>query len=245
MERKGSLKPETLAIIPARGGSKGIPRKNIKMFCGKPLIAWTIEAALKSNFIDRAVVSTEDEEIGEVSRSYGIEVIKRPQELAQDETLATPVMEHAVTVLEEQGYKPQIIALLNPTSPLRSSEHIDRGLLSFIWSSRDSSICVSRGVFNIWSFANLTTSAENAKYPVANYDYKNKARRQDSPVKYQEKGAIYLVRRDYLMEHHRFIGDKNTLYQIPTANGLDIDTPLDFIIAERVMNEALANQSEK
>ena len=232
--RKGSMKPEFLAVIPARGGSKGIPRKNIKMFAGKPLMCWTIEAALTSVFIDRTVVSTEDAEIAEVARQWGAEVIDRPVELAQDETLITPVLEHVITTLEKEGYRPDFVVLLNPTSPLRGKDHLDVGLRPFIWSDKDSSVSVTPGVVCLWEIKDGMVKA--------NYDYANKPRRQDSPISFSENGAVYVVRTDFLMREHRFIGGKISLFALPPYNALDIDTPLDFKVAEMVMNEALANQ---
>ena len=235
MKRKGSMKPEILAIIPARGGSKGVPRKNIKMFAGKPLIAWTIEASLTSAFVDRTVVSTEDKEIKEIALQWGAEVVDRPPELAQDETLITPVLEHVINTLEP--YRPDIVALLNPTSPLRSKDHLDVGIRPFIWAKNDSSVCVTPGVVCLWDIKDNLV--------VANYDYGNKPRRQDSTLSYAENGAIYLVKTDFLMKEHRFIGGKITLFSIPPYNALDIDTPLDFKVAEMVMNEALETEKRK
>ena len=238
MKRKGSTKPEMLAIIPARGGSKGVPRKNIKMFAGKPLIAWTIEAALTSAFIDRTVVSTEDAEIAKVARKWGAEVIDRPMELAQDETLITPVLEHVVTTLEEkEGYRPDFVVLLNPTSPLRSKDHIDVGIRPFIWSNHDSSVSVTPGVVCLWEVRDGKAWA--------NYDYGNKPRRQDASISFSENGAVYIVRTDFLMKEHRLIGGTISLFAIPPFNALDIDTPMDFKVAEMVMLEALEQEAKK
>ena len=232
--RRGSIKPEMLAVIPARGGSKGIPRKNIKMFAGKPLMAWTIEAAHTSAFIDRTVVSTEDAEIADIARQWGAEVIDRPIELAQDETLITPVLEHVINTLQDkEGYRPDFVVLLNPTSPLRGKDHLDVGIRPFIWSGNDSSVSVTAGVVCLWEVRDGKAWA--------NYDYGNKPRRQDAPISYKENGAVYIVRTDFLMREHRFIGGKISLFGMPPYNSLDIDTPLDFKIAEGVMLEALAN----
>lgn len=232
------MKPEMLAVIPARGGSKGVPRKNIKMFGGKPLMVWTIEAALTSAFIDRVVVTTEDTEIAEVARKHGAEVIKRPKRLAQDETLITPVLEHTVTTLKKkEGYEPEFVVLLNPTSPLRSKDHLDVGIRPFIWSKNDCSVSVTPEVVCLWEIR------DNKAW--ANYDYGNKPRRQDAPISYRENGAVYIVRTDFLMREHRFIGGKISLFAIPRYNSLDIDTPIDFKVAELVMNEALSGNKGK
>lgn len=230
------MKPEFLAIIPARGGSKGIPRKNIKMFAGKPLLCWTIEAALTSAFVDRTVVTTEDAEIKEIALKWGVEVIDRPEELATDETLISPVLEHVITTLEGiDGYRPDSIVLLNPTSPLRGKDHIDVGIRPFIWGKFDCSVSVTPGVVCLWE-----TTKDGVK---ANYDYENKPRRQESPISYAENGAIYITRTNYLMEHHNFLGGSISLFTIPPYNALDIDTPIDFMIAEMVMKEALRREN--
>ena len=116
-----------LAIIPARGGSKGIPRKNINLLCGKPLIAYTIEAALSSKYIDSVVVSTEDEEIAKITKDYRVEVIPRPLELAHNNTPSLPVFQHVIRFLEEvESFLPNIIVILQPTSPLRTASNFVR-----------------------------------------------------------------------------------------------------------------------
>lgn len=145
MESKSKGKrPKILAIIPARGGSKGIPRKNIKILCGKPLIAYTIEAALSSKRIDKVVVSTEDEEIAEIAKGYGAEVIPRPLELAKDDTSSLPVYQQVIKHLAEvEICYPDIIAVLQPTSPLRLVQNIDGAIEKFLETACDSvvSIC--------------------------------------------------------------------------------------------------------
>jgi len=119
-------KPEILAIIPVRGGSKGIPRKNIKPIAGKPLLTWTIEEAQKSRYISRLIVSTEDREIAEVARGTGVEVIGRPMELAEDATPMPPVFLHAIdTLWQKEKYSPDIVLTLQVTCPLRKVKHID------------------------------------------------------------------------------------------------------------------------
>src|SRR3989344_1132419 len=121
-------KKKILAIIPARGGSKGIPGKNIKLLAGKPLIAHSIEAARNSRFINRVIVSTDDEHIANAARKYGAEIIMRPKELAEDKTPMDPVLQHAVEFLEKENYIPEAVMLLQPTSPLRTTEHINEAI---------------------------------------------------------------------------------------------------------------------
>jgi len=120
---------DILALIPARGGSKGVPRKNIKPFCGKPLIAWTIEEAKKSAHITRIVVSTDDEEIAQVAKEYGADVpFMRPREIARDDTPDLPVFMHALRTLAQERYEPRLVVHLRATGPLRVASDIDRGI---------------------------------------------------------------------------------------------------------------------
>ena len=128
MKPMNSGKPRVIAVIPARGGSKGIPRKNIRPLLGKPLIAYTIEAALKSKRIDRVVVSTEDEEIAEISQRWGAEVVRRPEELARDDSPSVDTILHAVDWFEEQGERFDIVVMLEATSPLRKEDDLDNAI---------------------------------------------------------------------------------------------------------------------
>jgi CMP-N-acetylneuraminic acid synthetase len=127
-----------VGIILARGGSKRLPRKNVKLLCGKPLVAHSIETALQSKYINKVVLSTEDAEIKDVARAFGAEVIDRPVELAQDETKSAPCVVHAVEELEKQGYKPDIVILLQPTSPNKTVKMIDDVIEKLINSDKDS-----------------------------------------------------------------------------------------------------------
>ena len=219
-----------IAIIPARGGSKGIPRKNMGLLAGKPLIAYSIEAAFKSKYINRVVVSTEDDEIAEISKKYGAEVIERPEELATDSAPTEPVIEHVLERLKEQEYyKPDIILLLQPTSPLRTSKHIDEALDMFLKGYFNSllSVCPSRAF--IWGMEEI------GAYPI-NYDFKNRPRRQDMKPEYRENGAIYITRYKILMEYHNRLGGKIGLYIMPVECSTEIDTEFDFYLCEHIIN---------
>jgi CMP-N-acetylneuraminic acid synthetase len=134
-------KTNVIAIIPARGGSKGIPRKNIRLLAGKPLIAYTIEAAFTSK-MDKVIVSTEDEEIAEISKKYGAEVIERPKGLAKDETPTIDVIFHVLEILKAKNYNPDIVVLLQPTSPLRNAEDIYNAIKLFLDSDCESVVSV-------------------------------------------------------------------------------------------------------
>jgi len=228
------MKRNILAIIPARGGSKGIPRKNIRLLCGKPLIAYTIEAALNSKLINRVFVSTEDEEITKVSKKYGAEVISRPTELAQDDTPSFPVFQHAIRHLEEvKDYHPEIIVVLQPTSPLRIVEDIDRAIEGFMESKYDSIVSVCEVEHPPqWMY----TLAGNRLKPLIK-DGENVIRRQDAPKVYRLNGAVHVTSRDIMMKKNRVLGKDTGAYIMPLERSIDIDTELDFKLAELLMRE--------
>lgn len=224
-----SKKPNIIAIIPARGGSKGVPLKNIKELAGKPLIAYTIEAALNSKTLDRVVVSTEDKEIAQISRDYGAEVIMRPEELAIDRAPTEPVLEHVIKHLEEiEGYKVDIVVLLQPTSPLRNTQHVDKALETFFKNKYDSLLSVCSSHAFLWRVD------EEGVYPL-NYDFRNRPRRQDREPEYRENGAIYITKYDILMKDHNYLGRRIGLYVMPEEDSWEIDTQFDFRLCEQLM----------
>ena len=228
------MKRNVLAVIPARGGSKGIPRKNVRLLCGKPLITYTIETALRSKLIDRVVVSTEDEEIAKVSKKHGAEVISRPLELAQDDTPSLPVYQHAIKHLEKmEDYRPDIIVILQPTSPLRIVDDIDRAIEEFLKGSYHSiaSVCEVEHPPH-WMY---TLAGERLKPLIE--EGKNVVRRQDAPKMYRLNGAVYVTSRDIKMKENRMSGRDTRAYIMPLERSIDIDTELDFKLAELLMRE--------
>lgn len=224
---------EILAIIPARGGSKGIPGKNIKPLAGKPLIAYTIEASLKSKYITRTVVSTEDGRIKEAALAFGAEVVDRPTELAQDETKTAPVLLQVLDELGKTGYKPDITVLLQCTCPLRDEKQIDEAFELFFNSDCDSVFAARpMGVTHALWRKNLDGTYEGL------YDYRHRPRRQDTDLHlplYCETGATYIIRTDVLKEVKDFIGKKPEVY----LNGAigDIDALSDFEYAEKALKK--------
>ena len=224
---------EILAIIPARGGSKGIPGKNIKPLAGKPLIAYTIEASLKSKYITRTVVSTEDGRIKEAALAFGAEVVDRPAELAQDVTKTAPVLLQVLDELEKTGYKPDITVLLQCTCPLRDEKQIDEAFELFFNSDCDSVFAARpMGVTHALWRKNLDGTYEGL------YDYRHRPRRQDTDLHlpmYCETGATYIIRTDVLKEVKDFVGKKPEVY----LNGAigDIDAPSDFEYAEKALKK--------
>ena len=221
-----------LTLIPARGGSKGIPRKNIQELCGKPLIAWSIEAAQKSKYIDRIIISTDDQEIADVARSYGAEVpFLRPVEIAQDDTLGISPVIHAL----EQFPKFEQVLLLQPTSPLRTTDDID-GIVKMFQESQAPaavSICETSKHPN-WMFScdkDGTLKPFTAK-PIA-------TRRQELPKVYHLNGALYLAKSEWLRKTHTFLSPETLGYVMPPERSADIDTLLDWEWVELLIKRSI------
>jgi len=222
-----------VAVIPARGGSKRIPGKNICELAGKPLIAYTIEVALRSKALNRIVVSTDDVKIAEIARTYGADVpFLRPAELARDDTPGLLVVQHAVKYVEEvEGYKVDIVVVLQPTSPLRSERYIDQAVEKLLKTGADSVITVCKVKHHpFWSF-----TAEGDKL----YPFSKKgiiiSRRQDLPDIYAVNGAVYAVRRDVLFEQNSVFGRDTRAVVMPHEESVDIDDYFDLFTAEMVM----------
>ncbi|MFH1376335.1 MAG: acylneuraminate cytidylyltransferase family protein [Candidatus Woesearchaeota archaeon] len=188
---------KVLAIIPARGGSKGIPRKNIKPFLGKPLITYTIKLALSCPEIDKVIVSTDDEEIAQISKEAGAEIpFIRPEELARDDTPAIPVFRHVIKFLEEKNEHYENILILEPTAPLRTKEHILQTIKTL--KEEDVETVVSVRKFDI-DFTDVLEKNEN-NYLTPFLGTKTTIRRQDTKDVYIMDAAIYGVKRDALMD---------------------------------------------
>ncbi|TDX58905.1 cytidylyltransferase domain-containing protein [Orenia marismortui] len=222
-----------VAIIPARGGSKGIPRKNIKLLAGKPLIAYSIEQALASKLVDRVIVSTDDEEIKEVAESYGAEVpFVRPKEFATDEAATEPVLQHAVQYLEQnQDYSIDLVVLLQATSPIRYAEDIDKSIKKLVETQADSLLSVSESHAFFWL---EKINGDNQ----ALYDYKNRPRRQDiEEQKYQENGSIYLTKKEILMAENNRLGGKIEKYIMEKLKSFEIDDLEEFWLIEQIIKE--------
>ena len=227
------LRPSTvLGIIIARGGSRGLPRKNILPVAGKPLVAYTIEAAAKSFLLDRAIVSTDDQEISDVASKWGAEVpFLRPTELAKDDTLAFPVLLHGLDWLaQHEGYRPSHVMLLQPTSPLRTSEDIDSAIRIGLEKDADSVVsCTPVGHQHPYWMKKLTDDGRMVDFVPVKKQY---LRRQDLPPAYLLNGAIYVVKGRRLLEMGTFYSDKTYSYVMPPERSLDIDSGLDLRVAE-------------
>ena len=229
---------EILAIIPARGGSKGIPGKNIKLLAGKPLLFYTIDAAKNSKYITRTVVSTESAQIKDTALSLGAEVLDRPVELAQDETKTAPVLLQVVSELEKQNYYPDIVVLLQATCPLRNAKELDEAIELFFANRKNGvdSVFAAKEIGTTHSKWRRSPEDEADKVYECLYDYRNRPRRQDKDKHYPmyaETGATYIIKTDVMKRVKDFIGDKPELY-LDGSDG-DIDAIEDFERAEKII----------
>ncbi|MBN2240382.1 MAG: acylneuraminate cytidylyltransferase family protein [Dehalococcoidales bacterium] len=225
-----------LGVIPARGKSKGLPHKNIKPLCGRPMIAYTIIAALQSSRIGRIIVSTEDKEIARISGDYGAEVIDRPEYLAKDDTPSLPVIKHVLETLNEKsGYKPDIVVILQPTSPLRTSEDINNAIDVFISSGCDSVISICRNEHPPqWIYRIV-----DDKIQPLFQDIQAVSRRQDYEDTYIPNGAVYVTRTEIITDESRMLGDDTRPYIMPVERSVDIDNEYDFTIAEFLLHRRM------
>lgn len=227
---------EILSIIPARGGSKGIKRKNLKPILNKPLVAYTIEASLNSKYITKTIVSSEDDEILSVSKSFGAEVLKRPMDLAQDETKTAPVMLNVLEELAKTGYNPDFVVLLQPTCPLRDSKYIDSAF-DFYFEKMKDGFDSCFGVFSL-GYTHAKWRLEHNDTLTSLYDFRKRPRRQETDEHYKmycENGAFYALKTETLLEVKDFIG-KNPIAYL-TKRVIDIDTPEDFAKVEEILKK--------
>ncbi|MFC4768237.1 cytidylyltransferase domain-containing protein [Effusibacillus consociatus] len=221
-----------LAIIPARGGSKGVPRKNIREVAGKPLIAWTIEEAKKSKYIDRLILSTEDAEIMTVAESWGCEVpFQRPLELAQDDTPGIDTVLHAVDILSP---KYDYVVLLQPTSPLRTAEDIDGCIEQCV--NQGAPACVSVTEPEKSPYWMYTLDEGNALKPLVQTE-RLILRRQDLPKVYSLNGAVYVAECQWLREKKGFVNIGTVAFPMPHSRSVDVDTEFDLRVVGILLQE--------
>ncbi len=222
-----------LAIIPARGGSKGIPRKNIRLLCGRPLIAYSISAAQEARSVERIIVSTDDEEIAEISQRLGAEVRLRPAELATDDAPTRPVLAHVVAELAKQSYVPDAVLTLQPTSPLRAARHIDDAAALFAADPSADSLVSCIEVPHI--FHPLSVMRRNSEgYLEPFFSTPQPHRRQDKQRVFARNGAaIYITRTQRLAEY--VFGGRLIPYPMDQESSVDIDTLEDLVAAERLL----------
>ncbi len=235
---------EALVIIPARGGSKSIPRKNIKTFAGYPLIAFSIAAGLASERISRVIVSTDDEEIAEIAKEYGAEVpFLRPEELSKDITPDLPVFQHALEWLQSNDqYQPQIVVQLRPTSPLRRKEHIDQAVLRLLERPDADSIrtiCIPfQNPFKMWRIG-----ADGFMQPLISMNISEPYNlpRQALPEVFWQTGYVDAAWSKTMLDKNSMTGDSILPLEIGAEEWIDIDSPDDWIRAERLFESGEIN----
>ena len=228
---------DALVIIPARGGSKSIPRKNIKDFAGYPLIAYSIAAGLAADSISRVIVSTDDEEIAEVARNYGAEVpFLRPEEFSRDNTPDLPVFQHALEWLQSnEEYRPNIVVQLRPTSPLRRKELIDQAVLRLLERPEADSIrtiCIPfQNPYKMWRI-----SADGFMKPLLSIDLPEPYNlpRQALPEIYWQTGYVDAAWSETILDKNSMTGDAILPLVIGAEEWIDIDSPDDWVRAERL-----------
>lgn len=222
---------KVLAIIPARGGSKGVPRKNIRLLADKPLIAWTIEAAKQSKYIDRLILTSEDHEIIKVAKEYGCEVpFIRPQELAEDTTPGIDPVLHALTHVD--GY--DIVVLLQPTSPFRSANDIDECIEKII--KMQSPACVSVAETDVSPYWMYEVGEDEKLNPVVQQE-ELIVRRQELPHTYVLNGAVYVANVEWLKRQKTFLTEETVAFVMPKERSYDIDTEEDFLWCRYLLEE--------
>ncbi|MGJ7045470.1 cytidylyltransferase domain-containing protein [Thermoanaerobacterium thermosulfurigenes] len=216
-----------LAVIPARGGSKGIPRKNVRLLCGKPLISYSIMNALNSKFDLDVVVSTDDEELERISLAYGAKVIKRPEELGADNVTLDPVIYHAVYTMEKIENKSyDIVITMQPTSPLLKVSTLESAIKYFLDNDFDTVISGVNRPHLSWA------ELEGKIVPL----YEKRLNRQYLPKNFLETGAFFITKRKFVKEESR-LGNKVSIYEIPENESIDIDSPQDWWVAEKELSK--------
>jgi N-acylneuraminate cytidylyltransferase len=220
------------AVIPARGGSKGVLKKNIRLLNGKPLITYTIEAAKNSKFLDSILVATEDEEIASIAKKSNVDIVMINPEMAQDKSPLDPVYEYTIREVEKRGKKTDVAMLLQPTSPLRDEENIDGAIQTFFRKNADSLVSAKIYQGFLWS------EDGNGARPL-NYDPKNRPLRQERSPLYREQGAIYMTKKELLFNEHCRLGGKVALYVMSDEKSANIDSIKDFEKVEKLLENQI------
>ena len=221
LQKMAQMTPKVLAVIPARGGSKGFKKKNIALLGDKPLLAWSIEASLASKYITKTFVSSDDDTILSIAKEYGANTIKRPSEFATDEASSQSVVLHLLQEIHEEF---EYVVLLQPTSPLRDTQEIDTAFEKLF-------TCDASALISVVEYDNKILKAfvqkdgflqgiANNKYPFM--------RRQDLPPTYMSNGAIYIIKVEEFLQHESFFTQKSIPHIMDEIKSIDIDTPQDL-----------------
>ncbi|MBI5793783.1 acylneuraminate cytidylyltransferase family protein [Candidatus Uhrbacteria bacterium] len=213
-----------LAVIPARGGSKGLPGKNLRLLAGKPLLVHSVDVARACPWIDEVVVTSDSDEIGKVAREFGAVVVHRPRDLAQDATPMEPVVQHALLSREKEVEPFDAVLLLQPTSPLRSRKDLEESIRLFSKSPCDT-------LLSVYPFHGYRY---HLKEGIVQPMFQTRGNRQDREEEYVENGAIYLTRAE-LVRSGRLFGERLSAYVMPTSRSVDIDTADDLLLAQALL----------
>jgi N-acylneuraminate cytidylyltransferase len=223
---------QTVAIIPARGGSKGLKNKNIYPVAGLPLLAWTVMQALDSAHVDGVFVTTDDAAIASVARAYGAEVIDRPEEISGDKATSESAILHSLDIIGRTcGNEPETVVFLQATSPLRKPGDIDWAIELFRSEGADSLISVTKADdLTLWE-------QRSGAWASVNFDYRNRGMRQDRPSQYIENGSIYIFTPEVLRRFDNRIGEKLSAYPMEFWQTWEIDTIEEIDLVEYYMNK--------
>lgn len=226
-----------LAIIPARGGSKGVPRKNILPICGKPLIGWTIDAAKTAKNINRVVVSTDDTEIASVAEHFGADVVWRPEEISGDSASSEEALLHVLEHLDNsEDYRPELVIFLQCTSPLTIAKDIDGTIEAMLEAQADTALSTTPFHYFLWK-QNPQKNAVGI-----NHDKCIRQLRQERETQLLETGAVYVMNaRKFRQTRNRFFG-RTAMYVMPQERCLEIDDPVDLKVAEVLLRDMLKRQ---
>lgn len=217
---------KVLAIVPARGGSKGIPRKNLVLVAGKPLLVHTLDQARAAPTVTRLVVSTDSEEIAGVARAHGAEVIRRPDDLSGDSAASESALLHCLSHLKaEEGYEPDLVVFLQATSPLRRVEDIERAISTLEAEDADS-------VFSAGPLRGFVWRVEPGQVAPLNYDHRRRPRRQEAPEDVLENGSIYVFKPWVLTTGGSRLGGRIAIYRMAALDSFEVDEPEDLVLAE-------------
>ena len=233
-----------VAVIPARGGSKGVLRKNIRPLAGKPLIAYAIHTAKASRLINRVVVSTDDHEIAQVARQFGADVpFMRPAELGRDDSPEWLTWQHAVRSLQEMGGSPsmKVFVCVSPSAPLRSTEDVDACIKTFLESDADLVLAVKPAEQN--PYFNVLAIDEEGYARIMNSSERPIYRRQDAPEAYAITPIAYVLRPDFILSARSMFDGKVRAIVVPTERAVDIDSELDLKFAEFLLSQSSADAS--
>ncbi|MGZ7095272.1 MAG: acylneuraminate cytidylyltransferase family protein [Methanobacterium sp.] len=234
------MNEKILCIIPARGGSKRLTGKNILDLCGKPLIAWTIEQARASKYLDKIIVSTDDEEIARISREYGAEVpFLRPAQFAEDDSPTIDAIKHAIEFLKNQGELYDILVLLEPTSPLRKKDDIDKAINIFLKENYRSDSLVSLGKVHLEDPVIMKKVDSGLVKPFIDVNM-----HQSDFEAYFPYGVIYLSKIDKLLQNKTFYQDHTVPYLIERWQNYEVDDIYDFICIESIMKLKLNEENK-